>query len=344
MTNKKRRIRCKRYKGDVLQPLLLKGRRDRRLTTVVLGALTVLLVGVGPALSQQPLAQQPKPTAEPEQNGPASRPVTQPDQKTPPAKPYPVEIPGGVEIKQAPATEAREKASEQRSKDDLEAQKWMAISAIAQAAIGLVGLLGLAFTVWFARKAWKSAELSVEAGRKANEIAQRIGEDQLRGYVLTAKFEVTRIFAKDGSTFQVAPHFEIKNVGQTPAFNVRHFTRFAWMTDEEAKAFVPAQKLEEDGMIGPGLTRSVGAAMGNYEKSDLTDGRFAGKRIWIKGVLHFDDATGVRWEHRFCWYLKDSLRLVDSEDVDNPSGRAMDFNMTAFTGGNTLRRLAEDGH
>lgn len=248
------------------------------------------------------------------------------------------------EARAAESKEAKAKECEERAHTvlDLEAQWASAVAAQNSTSVASSFYQWASWELFIVALALGAAGWSAYETRKANRIARETSEDQVRAYVLTTNFEVTRIYEKDGSGFQVTPHFDIKNVGQTPAFNVRHTTRFGWMTDEEAEAFVPSQKLDEDGILGPGLSRSVGTAMGNYSKFDLTDGRFVDKRIWIKGVLHFDDATGVRWEHRFCWYLKDPLRLVDSEDVDDPESRAMDFNMTAFTGGNTLRRLDKD--
>ncbi|OYX50442.1 MAG: hypothetical protein B7Y90_03755 [Alphaproteobacteria bacterium 32-64-14] len=231
------------------------------------------------------------------------------------------------------ATERAEtKTSKETSHYELRAQQDAAEWAYSSALIGIVSTLTTLIGIFFVVQ-------NLQAARHANQINIRTSEDQLRAYLLTTKFYVTRLYDKDRVAFQISAHCIVENTGQTPAFNVRHKTRIAWMTDEEAREHSPEIESEGEGVLGPGLHFSVGRALGNFQRPLLRIQEEQAKRIWIKGVLNYEDAFGARWEHRFCWLLKDTLRVTDSEDVEDPGSRGMDFHMTANPSGNTLRRL-----
>src|SRR3990167_826012 len=77
------------------------------------------------------------PENKPEQ---AQQPAEKPQAEAPEAEPFPISIPGGIELKETPAAQVRESTDAQRARDDLWAQEAMAVAAIAQATLSFLAL------------------------------------------------------------------------------------------------------------------------------------------------------------------------------------------------------------
>lgn len=170
-------------------------------------ALAVIVLAFGSATAQPP-PEQPKASA-------------QPEQKPAELKPFAIEIPGGIELKDSAASEDREKARDQREADDLRAQQWMAGAAIFQAAFSVVSVILLGVTIFYSHKAWGEAKASAQAARQtlynerawlmpmpgANQHRQRLDNSFWNGIPFSGERLVLLIV----------------NSGKTPASGVRLF-------------------------------------------------------------------------------------------------------------------------
>lgn len=137
---------------------------------------------------------------------------------------------GGVDLKDSPASEISERAREDRERLDLIAQQQAAGAARLQAALSLAGLVGLFFTVLYAKRAWKEskrgadaalaavaqADRSANAAENAVAAAQDVAQRQLRAYVFSEEPQLVRL---NGEVWRLT--LQIKNSGQTPAYNGR---------------------------------------------------------------------------------------------------------------------------
>lgn len=122
-----------------------------------------------------------------------------------------------VEAVQSPQYERPCDRAQDNRQSDLCAQ-WKAADAARDAAdyarlqfwASLFGIAGLILTLWLTRSAVRAAQASVA-------VAQDTGKRQLRAYLVSKKFRVTGIIPEHIPKV----HFELKNVGQTPAYAVQ---------------------------------------------------------------------------------------------------------------------------
>lgn len=103
--------------------------------------------------------------------------------------------------------------AEARAQADLQAQQQMAFWSFTQAVIGGVGLLGLVFTVIYARNAWREARRATANAREQFELDRRAW--------LTASVEATNIFVNEELS-RAACNLRIRavNIGKSPALSV----------------------------------------------------------------------------------------------------------------------------
>jgi hypothetical protein len=107
--------------------------------------------------------------------------------------------------------------NESDSRSDLCAQ-WTAARAASDAAGyawlqlwgAAVGIMGLLWTIWLTRRAVKAAQASVD-------VAQDTAKRQLRAYVIPSAFKIRKV--RVGAVAEIT--LELKNTGQTPAYELR---------------------------------------------------------------------------------------------------------------------------
>jgi hypothetical protein len=108
----------------------------------------------------------------------------------------------------------QQRATSQRqqpgNQPDSGAEESIAAASWAQIALNVLGLIGLGFTVWFARKAWMSAKASAEASKDALTVS-RTQLTELQSANAKAEFAANRQFIA-----QHRPHMYLKQMHMTP--------------------------------------------------------------------------------------------------------------------------------
>lgn len=147
------------------------------------------------------------------------------------------------DIEKQIALEARERSRDEHEQKDLAAQWVAADAARIQIAIGVAGLIGLFFTVLFARHAAKTAD-------KTFELQRATSQAELRAYI---SVEDLRAPAAGRNAFL----FEIHNSGATPARSLRWTYRLGMYTDREKEDGILLTPTDEEGQVSA-VVRSRG--------------------------------------------------------------------------------------
>lgn len=177
---------------------------------------------------------------------------------------------------QSIATETGERRRSEREQSDLDAQWFTAGGTIAQAVFSLAGLLGLAATVFYARRAVEHTqteleEARIEEGRQANRFKQQlelaqgqaadarsIGRKQVRAYLATADATVRWTAVSHEDDDKKCPTCwvvcDIKNAGASPAKAIRVSATCNWTRG--ASLGTSTQKMKMD-PIAAGATEPV---------------------------------------------------------------------------------------
>jgi hypothetical protein len=182
---------------------------------------------------------------------------------------------------------AGESEKEQR---DLAAQEntatwafWVVVFSAGQLALSAGGLVALLVTIRQGRKALKRA-------RTANRISEKTAERELRAYL---GFDEV-VF--DQHTGKV--EFRIKNFGQTPAREVRAYTRFGSVSGEIFTFPHPI------GIIDPGHFGLAGITLSDADWRHLPTTPY-----WQVAVLvEYDDAFAGEWKRTASYCLKNDFR------------------------------------
>jgi hypothetical protein len=200
------------------------------------------------------------------------------------------------------ADQTAEQHCEQRSDGDcksLEAEIRNAVAAEGAAVIsaqqlwiGLIGLIGLAATVIYARAAWRTAERTL---RETSRSAER----QLRAYVHISSATYRNDY--DGERVELVIH----NHGQTPAYDL-WVERAASVRD-----FPLTEALAEPERFSSLFDLAPNAEAGRMtlpfaEWDDPSPCRFGsgGTALYIHGTLHYRDAFGKERRTDFLYYMR----------------------------------------
>jgi hypothetical protein len=108
------------------------------------------------------------------------------------------------------------KAPKNHDEADLCQQTSMAQAAYWTVGIGVLTLFGLAFTIYYTRKAVRAAVSANETALEAVEVSRVIGKAQVRAYV--AAMNVKAFLVIEGGSPKVTVAF--RNTGQSPAIKV----------------------------------------------------------------------------------------------------------------------------
>ena len=165
---------------------------------------------------------------------------------------------------------------------------WGVVTSIASVAIALIALV---FTFVESRR----SRLTARA--------------QLRAYVLIDKIKITQITSQDG----IKVTTEIRNYGQTPAFDVRSYFRIDFEAPDLpsgiTEPMVPRQPRSTSG-LGPGQHVLAYMAQDVLEESDVI-ALYAGEVVlYLAGLIQYTDTFGITHETHVRTYLsKAALRM-----------------------------------
>jgi len=156
-----------------------------------------------------------------------------------------------------------------------------------------------------------------------------------RAYILTENGTVCRIVPKTGNHYQIHCSLDLKNSGQTPAFDVTLIGVFGWFTEDVIKQWEPSGQPSSKGVFAPGAINTTNKRFEeNFTDIDIGAKNLAKKTIWARGIIRYRDFADQWWEHGFWYRFKDPLRLCD-EGV----GKTVDFPMTPHISGNYLKMI-----
>lgn len=192
--------------------------------------------------------------------------------------------------------------TEQRERSDLEAQ-WAAANAareqavlalwqiwigVAGTMVAAVGLIFIAVTLYYTRRAVKEASLATQAANDAVAITREIGERQLRAYV-----HVTRIGLEQVNNDECEPAVRVsyKNFGQSPAQQVINKFHIIFKGGGEIPfKRRPTEKEESGFTLGPTQERHsvMPAPLDNLHnfREKLTQGTTT---MFVKGEITYVD-------------------------------------------------------
>lgn len=190
---------------------------------------------------------------------------------------------------------------------DLIAQVRAATAAEVMADVGLWSLVlsGLGFaavgaTLVVNLRATKAAISAAEAAQESAVITERTAKQQLRAYVTVGTKPIEGIIAGRQPKVGVI----LKNVGQTPAYNV---TVLMWAQLADGKQQISIPGMEDVGerehliLAGDGMERSAFAdfsltrhGLGDWEKGALS--------IFLAGIVVYQDIFGEEHKTRFTHY------------------------------------------
>lgn len=159
--------------------------------------------------------------------------------------------------------------------------------AVWQTMFSLLGLFGLAFTVFYARKAWIAARDSADADHAAL-IATRDGLDAARKsfaaserpWIVLTEFELTEPIFINPNKFTLRGRFKVKNVGRSIALNAFYNAVVSTKRtpslepvriglEEEAKRTLEAIGLHSGGFVLAPGDEMEGGFSANFSAADL---------------------------------------------------------------------------
>lgn len=262
--------------------------------------------------------------AQDENGTPDQAPTEQETQPTDLPNPFPVIIIESDES--ADARQSEEEIRAQREKDDLEAQEGMqfATEAMNEATQSMknaawvsailvgAGTLLLVWTLSLTRSANKSSQAAVEVTRD-------VGRAQTRAYVFFNMEGVVKPFEVDiGNPTEISIDFEIANLGQTPAHNVRHIAKIIIRNrsekfGSEVVKIMEGQPTPDASLKPSGAMNATAESAGPFIKADFRDCFLpeGTKRIFLIGRIFYDDVFDVPRETKFCYYLEPIDRIKD---------------------------------
>lgn len=236
-----------------------------------------------------------------------------------------------------------------------------------QIAIGAAGLVGLWWTVIFARRAWTESKRSADEAKRSADAAHEALADtrkgaaeqavrfqkqlevavaanaefsassrrQIRAYLTVHEAMVLRAvetIARPEVTaglFRAFIYVVFRNSGQSPAFAIRTSAVATLGTlDEFERLKLPDPDSET--LAGAGGTFTSSALLGKFlSDQEVVEAVGNGKRIWIGGIVRYRDVFDVEWELCFR-YATDKVAALRQPDP---------IAMSAIPESNYLRRL-----
>ncbi len=156
----------------------------------------------------------------------------------------------------------------------------------------------------------KAARDSAEATKESVALAKDTAQRQLRAYI---SVEIRGFqFDRDPNLALVCKaNFEIRNDGQTPAYDVRTNVDFRIAAQPLLSDFTRPNDniLRFENSISPNRTQEAsGTKAFSIEKQKL----LPGQKLYFLGLILYKDAFGIERETWFCGYIDQSEFVMDS--------------------------------
>lgn len=239
-----------------------------------------------------------------------------------PALSSPVEI---IESQaEANARKSSEEESRQREIADLAAQEGMndSTESIKDATLKMrdyalystvavwIGTALLFYTLRLTRQANKAAQAAVG-------VTRAVGRAQTRAYVFFNLEGIAKPFEIDiRNPSDISVDFEIENVGQTPARNLRHFAKIVIRNrsekfGDEVIKIMGGQRVPDASLKPSGTVNATADSFGPFIESDFRDCFLpeGNKRIFLIGRIFYEDVFDDPHETKFCFYLEPIDRI-----------------------------------
>ncbi|WP_421936919.1 hypothetical protein [Phenylobacterium sp.] len=210
--------------------------------------------------------------------------------------PAPAPAPATVqEVVQAPATKPRAEGDGEKANGPNWAERGTFWTGVVQAVVGMLGLIGLFFTVLYARAAWKAAEKSAKAADDTLKATLQSEERQLRAYIFVDEtvehdFEVgkrPRVYVK------------FMNRGATPATDVIFRNKVELYPVDVAEEHLVPPELDDisSSPIAQGTGGAGDVTMIREMTQPLMDAYLKGEAMLVlTGVIEYTDIFGKRHE------------------------------------------------
>lgn len=225
-----------------------------------------------------------------------------------------------------------------------------------QVAIGFAGLIGLYWTVIFARRAWREAKRSADAAHDAladtrkdaaeqasrfekqlqvavtaNKEFAEFSQRQSRAYMVLQDAEAGRVVDPDNpGRFFVYAHLSFRNKGQTPAFDCT--TRARVQVASRANFLdvpLPPEPTSRS-ITGPDVEATINTHLTpSLSVDDVIAAHQSGQTLWIRGIIGYRDIYGVEWQAHFCQRADSFGALINDTKIT----------FTADSEGNLLKRM-----
>lgn len=145
-----------------------------------------------------------------------------------------------------------------------------------------------------------------EAIEKANDLAAETSRNQVRAYVSLLAISTQSPFEKNMSS-----SFSYKNVGQTPALNLRTLSDAAIISPQAfdvkpPRTFSASYEGDSDPSIvlGAGVETPDSVNRGLFKETELVEFRAGNKIYVVWGAIYYADVFGKSHYTRFCRYFK----------------------------------------
>lgn len=170
--------------------------------------------------------------------------------------------------------------------------------AVFVTALSTAAIAGFTWTLW------QSTEKLWAAGEKQRELAEKTAERQLRAYVVVHLEDI--IIPKPGDDHIAITQFQIKNTGQTPAYNLQTISKtrvvdYPFPDDFDFLTFSPPGD-HGTGTLGPGesiATEGKSPILTEEEWAAIRS-KASGKRLCTWGIVTYRDVFESIHHTNFC--------------------------------------------
>jgi hypothetical protein len=211
------------------------------------------------------------------------------------------------------ARQEREDASNRRDEDDLKAQQSMADSARElvdltrwQIAVGLLGLLGLGWTIYYTRQTARAAVDAANASVKAANVAEKALTHLERPYIFPIIDDGTSVANMAQGRWAYFVKFRLHNFGKTPALiksvlaELRPFERLP----DELRYSISPDPVESANVLGTGeASPHINRSIRDLTSSEWDDVKKGRKFLCVYGAVIYEDVLECAAKPIFAGYV-----------------------------------------
>lgn len=204
--------------------------------------------------------------------------------------------------------------------------------ALWQLALGLFSVGGLAFTVYYARRAWVEAQRSANAAHEALDDTRRDAVEQEKRFTeqlrvaadaataATRHAEIAEDAARkqlraylyaESLWFRVAPEgyplftLTLRNTGATPAVNVRCAADYEFGGVTALPVVRRDATPGRDQLVGAGVAKETTLLVRGYKDIRVADIDYNERMLHVMGYIRYDDVFGDEYETQFAFFTGD---------------------------------------